>query len=89
MTATTCTDRGTLGSMAMRVRIALRLTQRELGDMAGVSKQDVYLFEHNLPVYLDARRKILKQLWSAKAARHENLLRSRQATDTIHHLVVN
>jgi transcriptional regulator with XRE-family HTH domain len=64
-----------IGFRARRVRIALRLTQQELADMTGVSKEDVGLFEHNLPVYLDARRKILKGLWSVKASRYANPLR--------------
>ena len=76
MAATTRVDPETLGSKARKVRIALRLTQQKLADTTGVSKEAVYLFEHNLPVYLDARRKILKELWSIKASRHANLLYS-------------
>lgn len=77
MTATTFTDREPLGSVARRLRVALCLTHQELANMAGVSKEDVYLFEHNWPVYLDARRKILKELSSVRAARHGNGLRTR------------
>jgi transcriptional regulator with XRE-family HTH domain len=60
------------GSMARRVRLSLHMTQRELAEIAGVSKEAVYLFEHNLPVYLDARRKILKQLWAIQAGSNLN-----------------
>jgi transcriptional regulator with XRE-family HTH domain len=72
MLTTICSNRELFGSMARRVRISLHLTQREIAAMTGVSKEAVYLFEHNLPVYLDARRKILKQLWAIKAARNVN-----------------
>jgi len=42
------------------------LTQPELADMVGVSVEEVDLFERNLPVALDARRRILKELWAKK-----------------------
>jgi transcriptional regulator with XRE-family HTH domain len=72
MLTTICSNRELFGSMARRVRISLHLTQRQIAAMTGVSKEAVYLFEHNLPVYLDARRKILKQLWAIKAAKNVN-----------------
>jgi transcriptional regulator with XRE-family HTH domain len=72
MVTAICSDQKLFGSMARRVRISLNLTQRELAKLTGVSKESVYLFEHNLPVYLDARRKILKQLWSIKTSRNIN-----------------
>jgi transcriptional regulator with XRE-family HTH domain len=72
MLTTICVKRERFGSMARRVRISLHLTQRELAEMTGVSREAVYLFEHNLPVYLDARRRILKQLWAIKAANNVN-----------------
>jgi transcriptional regulator with XRE-family HTH domain len=46
--------------------MALHLTQQELANMAGVSLEEIDLFEHNLPVRLDARRKLLKELWAAR-----------------------
>jgi transcriptional regulator with XRE-family HTH domain len=63
-------EKGTLGNIARRVRINLGITQQELADACGISKEAVYQFENNLPVYLDARRKILKAQWSFKLARN-------------------
>ncbi len=62
-----------MGIMARKVRISLRLTQQQLADRTGISREAVYLFEHNLPVYLDARRKILKELWAIKTYRQANI----------------
>ncbi len=55
------------GFKVRRLRIASLLTRRELADLAGVSREEVDLFEHNLPVKLDSKRRILKELWSRKA----------------------
>ena len=56
-----------LGSKVRKLRVSQMLTQEELADTAGVSPQDVRLFEHNLPVQLDAKRRILKELWAIKS----------------------
>lgn len=56
------------GTWARSVRLALKLTQQELADMCGISPEEVDLFEHNLPVRLGARRKLLKELWAARNA---------------------
>ena len=58
-----------LGFKAKRLRISQRLTQRELANIAGVSQEEVELFEQNQPVPLDSRRKILKELWAKKAGK--------------------
>lgn len=58
-----------LGSLAKRLRTAQHLTQQELADLAGVSRKEVNLFEHNLPVILDIRRRLLKELWARKASK--------------------
>ena len=55
-----------VGAWARRVRRALKLTQQELADITGVSKEDVKSFEHNLPIKLDSRRKLVKELWVAR-----------------------
>jgi transcriptional regulator with XRE-family HTH domain len=55
-----------IGFKARRLRINECLSRQELADMAGVSLEEVDLFEHNLPVPLDARRKILRELWAKK-----------------------
>jgi len=68
MTAVVTSAReSSIGFKARRLRITQRLTKRALADMAGVSPEEVDLFEHNLPVPLDARRRILKELWAGKA----------------------
>ena len=54
------------GSEARRLRISLHITRPELAAMAGVSEEIVNLFEHNQPVMLDSRRRILKELWAEK-----------------------
>ncbi len=55
-----------IGSEARRLRLSLHIKRQELADMAGVSEETVNLFEHNLPVALDYRRRILKELWAQK-----------------------
>ena len=57
------------GFKTRRLRVLLGLTQQELAGMAGVSLDEVCLFEHNLPVRLDAKRKLLKELWARRASR--------------------
>lgn len=57
------------GPWARGVRMALQLTQQELANMCGVSQEEVNLFENSLPVRLDARRKLLKELWAVRNAR--------------------
>jgi transcriptional regulator with XRE-family HTH domain len=62
----TFTRESSIGFKVKRLRISQLLTQRELADMAGVSPKEVDLFEHNLPLPLDTRRKILRELWARK-----------------------
>jgi transcriptional regulator with XRE-family HTH domain len=52
-----------VGDWARSVRKALKLTQQELADITGVSKEDVDSFENNLPIKVDSRRKLVKELW--------------------------
>jgi hypothetical protein len=42
------------------------LTRQRLADLAGVSLDHVILFEQGLPVPLDARRRIYRELWAHK-----------------------
>jgi transcriptional regulator with XRE-family HTH domain len=58
-----------LGKSARKVRLALRLSQQDLAVLTGISRDSVFRFEHNLPVVLDARRRILKELWAIKVSR--------------------
>ncbi len=64
--ALTFTKESLLGSKARKLRIAEQLTQQQLADMAGVSVEAVDLFEHNLPLPLDFKRRILRVLWAEK-----------------------
>jgi len=52
------------GQKARRLRIANLLTQQELAELAGVPLEHVDLLEKNLPVPLDSRRRINKELWA-------------------------
>jgi len=54
------------GGTVSRLRRAMKLTQQEVADMARVSRTEVHLFERNQPVRLDARRRILKELWALR-----------------------
>ena len=40
--------------------------RRELAELAGIPVEHVSLFEQDLPVPLDSRRRILRELWSRK-----------------------
>ncbi|MGD1119869.1 MAG: helix-turn-helix transcriptional regulator [Dehalococcoidales bacterium] len=55
-----------MGFKARKLRIAQHMSQQKLADMAGVTKEAVDLFEHNLPLPLDCRRRILRELWAQK-----------------------
>jgi hypothetical protein len=57
-----------LGFKAQKLRISQMLTTQELAHLAGVSPEEVDLFEQNLPVRLDTRRKLLKELFARKTA---------------------
>jgi hypothetical protein len=55
-----------IGSEARRLRLSLHLNRAQVAVLAGVFEQTVNLFEHDLPVALDYRRRILKALWAQK-----------------------
>jgi transcriptional regulator with XRE-family HTH domain len=55
-----------LGSKAKKLRLAGLLTRPVLATMAGVTVEEVSLFERGMPVRLDARRRIMKALWAKK-----------------------
>ncbi len=59
-----------IGSRVRRLRISSFLTQKELASLAGVSLKEVDSFEHSLPVPLETRRRILRELWARKASRY-------------------
>ncbi len=55
-----------IGTKVKRLRLSRLLTQQELADGAGVSKTEVNRFESGLPLPLNSKRKILKELWAEK-----------------------
>ncbi|MFC2066556.1 hypothetical protein ACFLUO_05800 [Chloroflexota bacterium] len=57
-----------LGFKVRKLRVSQMLTRQELANTAGVSPEEIILFEHNLPLRLDARRRILKELWARRAS---------------------
>jgi DNA-binding transcriptional regulator YiaG len=63
----TLVKEATPGAMAKRARQAQGMTQQELASMAGVSWECVDLFERGLPVPLDIRRRLLKEVWASRA----------------------
>jgi len=65
-TTTPQIDSSSAGIKAMRLRISFLLTRQELAELAGVPGEHVDLLEHNLPVPLDSKRRILKELWAIK-----------------------
>ena len=63
----TFTRESLLGSKARKLRISQHISQQALADLAGVSREAVDLFEHNLPLPLDNKRRILRELWAKKS----------------------
>ena len=59
-------EKPTLGAEARRLRINHFLTQQKLADLAGIPRQQVELLEHNYPVPLESKRRVLRELWSLK-----------------------
>jgi transcriptional regulator with XRE-family HTH domain len=58
-----------LGFKSRKLRIAENISQQEVADKAGVPVASVDLFEHNLPLPLDFKRRILQVLWAGKIKR--------------------
>ena len=70
MTAVISAERElSLGFKVRRLRLSQLLTTDELANLAGVSQEEVQLFENDLPVRLDAKRKLLKELWARRACK--------------------
>ncbi len=65
MSATLTLTRGTsIGYQARKLRLAGHISRQKLADLAGVSVEDIDLFEHSLPVPLDYKRRIQRALWA-------------------------
>jgi len=56
-----------IGLEAKRLRQAAFLTRYELATIAGVTLEEVFSFEQGLPVRLDAKLKILREVWLRNA----------------------
>jgi hypothetical protein len=56
-----------IGFKARKLRISLGFSRQEMAKMAGVPLEKVDAFEYNLPVPLDVRRRILRELWTNKS----------------------
>jgi DNA-binding XRE family transcriptional regulator len=60
-------DSASVGVKVKRLRISFLMTRQELADLAGVPEEHVDLLERNLPVPLDSKRRVHKELWAIKA----------------------
>jgi transcriptional regulator with XRE-family HTH domain len=65
--STTLINNLSAGQKIKRLRIANLLTQQELAELAGVPLVHVDMLERNLPVPLNSKRRIHKELWAIKA----------------------
>lgn len=59
-------SRDSLRHQARVVRLSLGLTEQEVADLAGVPREAVYCYEHDLPVSPEFRPKILRALFACK-----------------------
>jgi transcriptional regulator with XRE-family HTH domain len=62
----TSTQVSSIGSQVRKLRISCNLTPQQLADAAGVSTEEVNLLEQDLPIKLDSKRKVFKELWARK-----------------------
>ena len=60
-----------LGGMLRNIRRSLQLTRREVAKRFGVTTEEVNLFERDLPVRLETKIKILRQLYPIKLRNRE------------------
>jgi transcriptional regulator with XRE-family HTH domain len=60
-----------LGRMLRNIRTSLQLTQREVAERFGVTTEEINLFEREMPVRLDTKLKILRQLYPARLKKRE------------------
>ena len=59
------------GGMLRNIRTSLQLTRREVAKRFGVTTEEVNLFERDLPVRLETKIKILRQLYPIKLRNRE------------------
>lgn len=65
-----------VATQARRLRLCRLLTQEELAVAAGVSREEVNKLEQGLPLILNSKRKILKELWTKKPRSDEKPITS-------------
>ena len=58
----------TIGYWARNLRLYLGLSQKEIAKRAKVPQKSVDLLEDNLPIQLDEKRRILRELYAIKAS---------------------
>ena len=56
----------TFADNVKKLRVAEQLTQRDLASLAGVYQEDVRRIEHEIPLPLENKLKILKILYAKK-----------------------
>jgi hypothetical protein len=66
MKATATLAENTIGAEARHLRMTFLLSQQDVADLAGIPREHVELMEHNYPVPLDSKRRIMKELWTIK-----------------------
>ena len=54
----------TFAEKIRRLRLSEQLTQRDLARLAGVNREDIDRIEHDTPLQLETRLKILKVLYA-------------------------
>lgn len=65
-----------VATRARKLRLFCLLTQEELAVAAGVSREEVNKLEQGLPLILNSKRKILKELWTKKPRSDEKPITS-------------
>ena len=63
-TVLTLTRETSRGHQAHKLRIAGHITRQKLAYLSGVSVEAIDIFERDLPLPLDYRRRILRSLWA-------------------------
>ncbi len=66
MNNTSNAQQKTFADSIRRLRVAEQLSQRDLAGMAGVYQEDIHKIEHEIPLQLENKLKILKILYAKK-----------------------
>jgi|WetSurMetagenome_2_1015567.scaffolds.fasta_scaffold1352972_2 predicted transcriptional regulator len=60
---------GTFADNVKKLRVAEQLSQKDLAFLAGVYQEDVHRIEHEIPLQLETKLKILKTLYAKRLLR--------------------